>query len=346
MAKAPKQRVAREDLEHTRRNAVRAVCNGVHPEDVAVAFNCGRSTVYGWLKAYEENGEASLAVKKAPGPAPLLSDAQMERLRKMIVGKDPRQLQFDFALWTRDLVRQLLVKYFGVEMTPQGVGKLLHRMGLSPQRPLVRAYEQDPVRVKEWKDEQYPRIHARAEAAGATILFCDEAGVRTDHHSGTTWGAVGQTPVVRGTGKRVSLNMISSVSSRGKLHFSFVSGNINAQTFIEYLKKLLHDVAGPIFLIVDGHSAHKANLTQAFVASTGGRLELFFLPPYSPELNPDEWVWKNIKHDRVGRIAARTREEMRNAINKAVDRLRSTEQLVLGFFRDPDLRYITAASHN
>jgi transposase len=136
--------------------------------------------------------------------------------------------------------------------------------------------------------------------------------------------------------------MISAVSPSGKLHFSFV-GRVNAETFIDYLRKLLHDVPGKLFLILDGHSAHKAAKTRQFVESTKGRLTLYFLPPYSPQLNPDEWVWKNIKHDRVGRAAAKNLEEMRNVVERAVERLRNTKELILGFFRSPDLAYIHAS---
>jgi transposase len=240
------------------------------------------------------------------------------------------------------LIRDLIKREFGIEYTLQAVGNILRDLGLSPQRPLVRAYEQDPERVRRWKDEQYPAIAAEAKAQGAAIFFGDEASVRTDFHSGTTWAPVGQTPIVRGTGKRKSVNMISAVSARGKMHFSFVDGNVNADAFIEYCKKLLHDIPGKIFLIVDGHGAHKAKKTQEFVKSTDGRLTLFLLPPYSPELNPDEWVWKNIKHDRVGKMAACTLDDMKEGIIKAVSRLQSGVELVCGFFRDPDLSYITA----
>jgi transposase len=250
--------------------------------------------------------------------------------------RDPRQLQFEFALWTRQMVRELIKREFGVDYTPEAVGNILHDLGLSPQRPLTRAYQQDPERVRRWKEEEYPAIRKAAKAAGGTIFFCDEAGIRTDYHSGTTWAPVGQTPIVRGTGDRKSLNMISAISPRGKIHFSFLSGNLNSALFIDYLKKLMHDIIGPIFLIVDGYPSHKSKETLEFVQSTEGRLNLFFLPPYSPELNPDEWVWKNIKHDWVGKMASRNIVEMRNGVDKAVARLQSAAQFVLGFFRDPE----------
>lgn len=340
MGRKGEKRIPRRSLEDTRTLAISALRKGMHPEDVADLYDVGRSTVYKWRKEFEENGPAALVVKNAPGRTPRLSQQQREQVRKWIVGRDPRQLQFDFALWTRQMVRELIKREFGVEYTPQAVGSILRDMGLSPQRPLVRAYEQNPELVSRWKEEEYPAIVKAAKAAGGKVFFCDEAGIRTDYHSGTTWAPVGQTPIVRGTGDRKSVNMISAVSPRGELHFSFLSGNLNSEMFINYLKMLMHDIPEPIFLIVDGYGPHKSKETLDFVKSTEGRLNLFFLPPYSPELNPDEWVWKSIKHDWVGKTASRTIVELRNGIIKAVAALQSGADNVLGFFRDPDLAYI------
>lgn len=340
MGRKGEKRIPRRSLEDTRTLAISALRKGMHAEDVADLYDVGRSTVYKWRKEFEENGPAALVVKNAPGRTPRLSQQQREQVRKWIVGRDPRQLQFDFALWTRQMVRELIKREFGVEYTPQAVGSILRDMGLSPQRPLVRAYEQNPELVSRWKEEEYPAIVKAAKAAGGKVFFCDEAGIRTDYHSGTTWAPVGQTPIVRGTGDRKSVNMISAVSPRGELHFSFLSGNLNSEMFINYLKMLMHDIPEPIFLIVDGYGSHKSKETLDFVKSTEGRLNLFFLPPYSPELNPDEWVWKSIKHDWVGKTASRTIVELRNGIIKAVAALQSGADNVLGFFRDPDLAYI------
>jgi hypothetical protein len=164
----------------------------------------------------------------------------------------------------------------------------LRKLGMSPQRPLHRAYQQNPEAVGRWKNEEYPAIRAQAEAEGATIWFADEAGIRSDYHAGTTWSPVGQTPQVKNTGARYSVNMISVVSAKGALRFAVYDGTTSAATFIDFCKRLLHDAAGPVYLIVDGHPAHRATATKEFAASTQGRLRLFFLPGYSPELNPDE----------------------------------------------------------
>jgi transposase len=342
MTKEPGRRVPRSNLEQVRRDVVDAVRRGVHPEDAAKAFNVGRSTAFGWLKMAADGGLEALAVKPSGGSESKLSQRQLDKLVKWLVGSNPRQLQFDFALWTREMVRVLIEREFGVRYTPQGVGRLLARLGFSPQRPLVRAYQQDPQRVREWKECEYPRIRALAAEEGATILFQDEAGVRTDYHTGTTWAPVGQTPVVRGTGARLSVNMISAVTPRGKLYFKVLEGSGNSANFIAFLTDLLHDIEGKLFIIVDGHPSHRSKAVKKFVEDHKDRLSLFFLPPYSPELNPDEWVWKSIKHDGVGRAAARTRDEMLQIINQRVERLKSAPELIAGFFRSPDLAYISA----
>ena len=224
-----------------------------------------------------------------------MTDRQMSQLRSWLVGRDPRQFQFDFALWTRKIVRDLLRQEFEVEMTPQAVGSLLRRMGLSPQRPLYRAYQQDPEAVRRWKDDEFPAIRAQAREEGAEVYFGDESGVRADHHAGTTWAPVGQTPVVEVTGERNGVNMISAISPSGAIKFDVFVGGCNGEVFVEFLKKLMHDAPGSVFLILDNVSFHKAKVVKEYVASLEGRLKLFFLPGYSPELNPDEWVWKNVK---------------------------------------------------
>jgi transposase len=329
-------------LEALRMRAVDAVAAGQHPEDVAASFGVARSTVFGWLARYREGGKAALQARPVPGRPPKLSGEQMRRLYTLIVGTDPRQLQFELALWTREMVRELIRRLFRVSLSTVSVGRLLRTLGLSPQRPLWRAWQADPEAVQRWKDEQFPAIRAAAKAAGATIYFADEAGVRSDYHAGTTWAPVGRTPVVKATGARHAVNMISAVTSQGLLRFTTSTGSFTAATFIDFCRKLLHDTPGPVYLVVDGHPTHKAKAVTDFVAGTDGRLQLFVLPAYSPQLNPDEWVWKNVKHDRLGRTSARTADEFRTKIVTALRRLQNMPHLIRGFFADPDLRYITA----
>lgn len=335
------KRIPKSRLTEYRDEAFRMYKDGFTPRQIATALRAGRSTVFNWL-AQSRAGGLSAPVSPSGRP-PKLSDSQLARLLAMLC-KDPRQLEFDFGLWTRAMVAELIQRKFNVSMSVQAVGRMMrNRMGLSPQRPVVRAAERNAEAVARWREQDYPAIAARALAEGASVWFQDESGVRSDYHSGTTWAPIGCTPVVVGTGKRFSVNMISSVSPRGRLHFRLAEGRLNAEKFIDYLRALLHDVKGKIFLVVDGHPTHKAKKVKAFLETTAGRLELFFLPGYSPNLNPDEWVWKNIKHDTVGKTTVFTEHELRAVIQRAVDRLRKFPTIVRGFFRDPELAYITAA---
>lgn len=329
-------------LEQMRIRAVDAVRGGQHPEDVAAALGMHRKTVYGWLAKVREGGLEALRAKPVPGRPPKLDRTQLSKLYGWITGVDPRQLQFEFALWTRDMVRQVIRREFGVALSAVSVGRLLRTMGLSPQRPLWRAWQADPDAVARWKSEDFPAIRAAAKAEGATVYFADEAGIRSDYHAGTTWAPVGRTPIVKATGARHSLNMISAVTAQGLLRFSTYTGSFTAKLFIDFCRKLLADTPQPVYLIVDGHPTHKAKIVKQFVADTDGRLKLFVLPAYSPQLNPDEWVWKNVKHDRVGRTSARTAEDFKTNIIGALRRLQKLPHLVRAFFADPDLHYITA----
>jgi transposase len=329
-------------LEVLRMRAVEQVAAGAHPEEVAVTMGLHKNTVYGWLAKVREGGRDALKAKAIAGRPPKLAATHLSRLYALIVGADPRQLSFEFALWTREMIQVLIWREFGVKLSVVSVGRLLRVIGLSPQRPLHRAYQQDPDAVDRWKSEEFPAIRAEAKKAGATIYFADEAGIRSDYHSGTTWAPVGRTPVVRGTGARYSVNMLSAVSAQGALRFMVHDGTVNAKVFVDFCKRLLTDAKGPVYLIVDGHPSHRAKAVAEFVASTDGRLRLFFLPGYSPELNPDEWVWKNVKHDRIGKIGVTTKDDLKTKATNALRRLQKLPALVRSFFHDPNLSYITA----
>lgn len=332
----------RRATNEERLRAVQLMELGRSVDQIVDILGVGRSTVFEWQKKYRQGGFAALSTKFASGRPTTLSDAQMAKLYTLIVGKDPRQYNLGFALWTREMVVELIWQQFGVRLSRVTVGRILRKLGMSPQRPLYRAYQADPEKVRAWKEETYPKIRTQAAELGASIFFADEAGVRTDHHAGTTWAPVGQTPVVTATGERKSVNMVSAVSPRGQLHFRLFEGSMNAETFIEYLKALLHDIPDVIFLIVDGASAHKAKKTKEFIASTEGRLNLFFLPPYSPQLNPDEWVWSNVKNSRIGRAVAMSQSHLRQLAEAALQRLKDSPYIVRGFFGDCNLAYIDA----
>lgn len=313
------------------------------PDAVAEFLDVGRESVFRWWREYRAGGVDALKTKKARGRPARLDDGQMRRLFALIEGANPVQLSFDFGLWTRALVGELIRREFGVRLSESAVGRLLSRMGMSPQRPLYRAYQRDPARVAKWKQEEFPMIRERAAREGAVIFFADEASVRTDFHAGTTWAPVGQTPVVTATGERKSVKMVSAIALTGQLRFELHSGSMDHQKFKGFCEHLINDIDKKIFLIVDGSSVHTAKDVRNFVASNCDRIELFFLPPYSPDLNPDEWVNKNVKHDRVGRSVPQSLDDLKDLMLGALRRLQKRPDIVRGFFADPVLSYISAA---
>lgn len=344
-SRAKGRRVAKSELAEKRRLALRMHAERLGPRTIARVLGVGRSTVFGWLAAARV-GALEFEPRKPSGRPPKLTDQQVARLYGLLF-KDPRQLEFDFGLWTRLMVAELIQKTFGVSMSISAVGVLLRRrLGMSPQRPLYRAAEADPEAIQAWKTEAFPAIVARARKEKAQIWFCDESGVRSDFHSGTTWAPTGQTPVVVGAGRRVRVNMISAVNARGGLHFRLVDGGINSAVFIDYLKALLHDVGKPdgkIFLILDRHRIHRSHETLEYLATVADRLTLFYLPEYAPDLNPEEWVWNNVKTAGVGKASVLDKHQLRNAIHHAFTRLRTIPDIIRGFFNDPKLDYINNA---
>ena len=330
-------------LEDIRIQAVKRVEAGEAPSAVMQVPGFARTVIYDWLTRYREGGIEALRALPIPGRPPKLTKPQRAWVYRTVTQNNPLQLQFEFALRTRAMVRDLIRQKYGVTLSLPSVGRLLRSMGLTPQRPVRRAVEQAPAAVRQWLAVDYPTIQAKARRVGAQIFFADEAGVRSNsHHSGTTWAPMGETPVVPATGRRFGLNLVSAVSPQGVLRFMVVDGRMTAVRFIAFLKRLLHNQTRPIFLIVDRHSSHRAKMVQEFVATTDGRLELFFLPPYSPELNPDELVWNHLKTHGVRKRLLQTPEELRSYVLSHMRSLQRTPSLLRGFFNKPSLRYTTA----
>jgi len=339
MARRDARSLDHKTLEEIRVRAVEQVQAGASPEDVIRTLGFSRSCIYTWLALYRAGGWGALRARALKGRPMRIQPHQMRWLYQTITGKSPLQFRFEFALWTREMIRMLLAEEFQLKLSLSSVGRLLKQLGLSCQGPLFRALEQDPERVRQWLEEEYPRIRRQAQRQGAEIYFGEEAGVRSDCHGGTTWGAKGKTPVVVSTGQRHSVNMISAVSARGHLRFMLTKGRVNGTVFVEFLKRLMHNAQRPIFLILDGGSFHRSKPVRDYVGSLEGTLQLFFLPSYSPELNPDEQVWNYVKHHGVAKAALHGREALKKFV---LARLRSLQKLpwtVRMFFLTPDTQY-------
>lgn len=260
--------------------------------DIASVFEVTPRVVLLWVATatFINAGQNNLLAKKVSGRPSKLDAEQLHRLAFLVREHAPNQLSFDSGLWTLRLIAHLIEREFKVKLSIPTVGRVMHALGFSPQRPLHRAWEQDATLVSQWRDQELPAILARAKRNGARVLFADEASVRSDYHCGNTEGPVGQTPIVRITGSRTSIQMIAAIALDGSMQFMVREGLVNAEVFLEFLQQLMREAKQPIILVVDGHSIHKAKLIRSYVESTQGRLELVYLPPHSPQLNPDEQV--------------------------------------------------------
>jgi len=228
-------------LEELRRMAVRRVIEDKEsPSEVAADFGFCRNYLYPWLRKFAEEGWDALCEKIAEGPQPKLTDKQRQQVRRWIVGRDPRQDGFEFGLWTRRIVADLIARKLGMEIGLTAVGRLLAQLNITAQKPLRRAYERDPQEVDKWVQKTYPKLRVRARKHGAKIFFLDEAGFSSEPNLGRTYGLKGQTPVVSTTGQRQKINAISAISARGEFWCQEYSGKLNAARFVEFLKPIFN----------------------------------------------------------------------------------------------------------
>lgn len=335
------RKLSKSALENLQKIAITRVQSGEHPERVIESLGLNAVTIYRWLAKYRNGGWDALKVHKGKGggrPRKLTSK-QIKFIYSAVTGGDPRQQSFDFALWTRELVAQLIFKNYKIKLSRWSAGRLLTQLGLSCQKPIKRAYQRDPEKVDRWLKKQFPQIKAFAAKKSATIFFADEAGIRSDHQSGTTWGKIGETPEVIANGNRVSLNLISAVSPSGRMKFMVIKGRFNAGVFIDFIRRLIEGATKPVILIVDGHPAHKAKKVKEFVKTISDKFRMFFLPPYSPDLNPDELVWNDLKSNIIGRKVANSKSELHTMTVSGLRRIQRKKGRVASYFRKKSTAY-------
>ena len=291
-------------------------------------------TIYKWLKIAREKGLDALSPKTRSGRGKALTDIEANEVKRWILGGDPRQYGFDFGLWTRQIVSDLIKTKFGIALGLTAVGNLLHRLGLSPQKPMRRAYERNDEEITKWKEEAYPEIKKSAKKQGAEIFWLDEASIRSDDPLMRTWGLKGQTPTVNTSGQRQGINAISAISNSGGFWYQVYTERFNADVYIDCLKDLIRNRKKPIYVITDGHPVHKSRKVKEFVANLEGRLSIFILPPYAPDLNPDELVWNYIRQTGTARSPLQKGESLLERTFIDLELIAQDKALVKSFFRN------------
>ncbi|HEV2007438.1 MAG TPA: IS630 family transposase [Burkholderiales bacterium] len=331
-----------QTLEAIRLMAIERVREGERAADVIESYGFNRTTIYKWIAATLKPGVGIKALRstRGTGRPRSLTAAQERQVFRWINGRDPRQYGLDFGLWTRAIVVELIEQKFGIRMGVTTVGMLLAKLGLTPQKPLQRAYQRDPRAIEQWQRETYPAIARRAKAQGAHVFFWDESGFRADTVHGKTWGVRGQTPVVHRPGQRQSISAASAINAKGAFWFCTYPGGLNGELFIALLKKMMRHRKKPVHLVLDSLPAHKKAVVRDYVESTRGKLILHFLPGYAPDLNPDELVWSHVKRTGAARRPLQKGEKLRDRIETQLADMQKNPRLVHSFFKVPSVAYI------
>jgi len=322
--------------------AVERVREGERASSVISSYGFNRTTIYKWLTVVSSPGKGVNALRSRPatGRPRTLTPRQEKQVFAWVNGKDPRQYGLDFGLWTRAMIANLIEQKFAVKLGLTAVGELLAKLGLTPQKPLERAYQRNPEAIEKWKRETFPSIASAAKAVGGEVYFWDESGFRADTVHGKTWGKKGETPVIARPGQRQSISAASAVNSKGAFWYSTYQGGLNAPLFVALLKQMMRNRTKPVHLVADGLPAHKTKLVKEYVASTDGRLTIHFLPGYAPELNPDELVWSHVKRTGVARTPLRKGEKLSEKIEMQLAAIKKMPRLIRAFFKTPSVAYI------
>jgi transposase len=330
-------------LEAIRLMAVERVREGELASAVISSYGFNRTTIYKWLSVVSSPGKGVNALHSRPatGRPRRLTPRQEKQVFAWVNGKDPRQYGLDFGLWTRAMIGSLIEQKLAVKLGLTAVGELLAKLGLTPQKPLERAYQRDPEAIEKWKRETFPTIARAAKAVGGEVYFWDESGFRADTVHGKTWGKKGETPVIARPGQRQSVSAASAVNSKGAFWYSTYQGGLNAPLFVKLLKQMMRNRTKPVHLVVDGLPAHKTKQVKEYVDSTNGRLTIHVLPGYAPELNPDELVWSHVKRTGVSRTPLRKGEKLSEKIELQLAAIKKMPHLVRAFFKTPSVAYIS-----
>lgn len=300
------------------------------------------ATITAWVKVHNMNGFEGLKAKPKGNKSAdmlLLSASVQKSIQAMIVDKMPDQLKLNYALWTRKAVKELVENEFGIILAINTMGDYLRSWGYSPQKPKKQAYEQCDKKVQKWLDEDYPAIEERAKQEGAEIHWGDETGARNDCQHGRSYAPKGNTPVKKSMSKRFSVNMISTVTNQGKVEFMIYSGNMNADVLILFLTQLTKTKERKTFLILDNLRVHHSNVVKEWLVGKEAKIELFFLPAYSPQRNPDEYLNCDLKQGLSAVPAPKTKEKLQENVENHMNMLAQNSDRVRNYFRHKDIQY-------
>ena len=342
MKKIDLRSVSDQERGIIRRDAIKMIKRGDKKKDVALFYGVHVNTVRDWWKLYNKEGHKSLSYKKRGVKSEdrkLLNKDQEAAIQKMIIDVMSDQLKLDYALWTTRAVRDLIAREFSITIGRRAVGNYLNSWGFTPQKPKKRAYEQCSKKVQKWLEEEYPAIKEKAKQEKATIHWGDETGVKNNNHHGRSYAPKGKTPVKKHVSKRFSINMISTVTNQGLVQFMIYKENMNSDVFIQFLEQLVKSQETKVFLILDNLRVHHSKAVKKWAKENAETIELFYLPSYSPERNPDEYLNCDLKYGLSDKPAPKTQEKMKENLENHMKMLQNDSERVAKYFKHESIKY-------
>jgi len=332
-----------EELHERRKQVIRLHKQGFGVMQIVNLSGLSWPAVHTALDLYKQGGWRALKPRspgRKLGTGRSLNEAQEARIKKLICDKRPEQMKMDFALWNRPAVMLLIEQEFGLKLSVRAVGNYLNRWGFTPQKPIKRAYEQRPEAVQAWLNEEYPAIAMQAKAEGAEIHWGDETALVNTDVRGRGYSPKGQTPVAYAVGgRREKLSMISTVTNQGKTRWMIIEEAFNSDRLIEFLEALIKDADRKVFLILDNLRVHHSKPVKAWLENHEEQIKVFYLPSYSPELNPDERLNADLKYAMGSRIQVRTKKKLKIVTNEHMTMLEKSPERVKSYFQDPRVKY-------
>lgn len=328
--------------DYLRQQAIRLRSQGKRVGEIATYLGVHRTTVSDWWRQYQQVGEVALHQQPRGnklGEGRTLSQREEVWIQQVMRERFPDELNIDSALWTRSAVQTLIACECKVEMPIRTVGEYLKRWGYTPQKPLKRAYEQDPEAVKQWLDTEYPAIEQRAKQQSAEIAWGDESGLRSDAQVGRGYAPRGQTPEIQPSTQRVSVNYLASISNQGKVRFMLYTRKLTAQVFILFLERLMAKRERQLMWIVDRHPVHRSEEVRQWLLQHQDQIEMYFLPPYSPELNPAEYLNCDVKQGVHSKPPTRNLTQLKRRLRSHLFKLQKLPARIAKYFQHPSIAY-------
>jgi transposase len=342
MDKIDARKLSTDAQQQVRYQVIRLRKQGRTHNEISAITGVSRSTSSTWWNLYKTKGRKAIKIKKRGRPTGSCRKLDQEQevvIQKAICDRCPDQLKLPFALWTRIAVQQLIRQLWGMEVPIRTIGDYLKRWNFTPQKPLKRAYEQNPKAVQRWLGEEYPAIKQKAKKQNAEIHWGDETGLCNDSYHGRSYSPRGKTPAIRLSARCKRVNLISTLTNQGKVRFMIYENRMNADTFIKFMKRLIKDADRKIFLIIDNLKVHHSYKARDWLAEHTGQIEVFFLPSYSPELNPDEYLNCDLKADVHSGPPARTRGQQKSKALSHLRKLQKMPRRIMKYFKHPKIAY-------